>query len=915
MNDGKYVKISKVFRLLMISLLHLYPSYAQKEANTWYFGSKAGISFDTNPPQALTNGQVSVYAGSSAISDKDGNLLFYAADDTVWNKNHQVMANGTGIMGHWSAYQGIVIVPRLGNGQQYYLFTSDAYENYGNRNGVRYSLIDMSRQGGLGEVVEKNKLLFAPGGENLTATGSCGCSKNDYFWVIADKQDGSGSVYAYAVSNGGISNPTLSLLPGIKEIMYLKLSPAGNRLAFAGTHQSKGQVFGIADFDALTGHISRTQFIGTYMGRFFPAAEFSPDGRLLYTTDEGELLYQYNLTLPDEASIADSRIRVGENVYAPQLAPDGKIYFPQNTTAPNSTIRNYLSVLDFPNKVGTASGFRKDAVYLAGRGVSVVLPNFPGNYFYRNDTLELYGSAGPDKTLCSGETVTLGAEPDESIHYQWEPAAHLSSTTIANPVFSYINQSQEPDTLTYLLKASNALCSRCDTVQVIVYPRPAPLPLTGSRSVCPGVEVVEYEVEKIPGYSYQWEVEGGQIASGQGTHIITVNWGPTNPAASVSVVPLNSYGCRCDKSRLPIYIQVALQTETPQGPDSICVNTRENIRYRISRTTGSLYTWGISGGVITSGQGSHQVNVSWHDTGLHKVWLQEKSITVDTICFGNSDTLSVRVFKDTTAVTINSVSTVIDKDTDIIVSWDANKFIRVSNPVSVYRRTYGTDSWVKAGEVTAAEQVFRDKGLLTDEQRYEYKLAAMNLCGEPVESPVHTTILLEGQAEDEKKELYLQWTTYVGWQEENIRYEVWRRLDEETTYTKIDAYHSTIGTYKTEAGSEGFVHHYRIKAVAPSGGYVSWSNEVDLEFTYEPYVPNVFTPNGDGANDTFEITYLELFNNNQLAVYNRWGTQVYDQSNYTGDWNGNNLPAGMYYYSFYAARLQKTYKGWIQILR
>ncbi len=77
-----------------------------------------------------------------------------------------------------------------------------------------------------------------------------------------------------------------------------------------------------------------------------------------------------------------------------------------------------------------------------------------------------------------------------------------------------------------------------------------------------------------------------------------------------------------------------------------------------------------------------------------------------------------------------------------------------------------------------------------------------------------------------------------------------------------------------------------------------------VKLLIRPYleIPDVITPNGDGANDTFVITGLENFPNNELYVYNRWGHEVFGTSNYQNDWEGmwqgQALPEGTYYYVF-----------------
>lgn len=61
-------------------------------------------------------------------------------------------------------------------------------------------------------------------------------------------------------------------------------------------------------------------------------------------------------------------------------------------------------------------------------------------------------------------------------------------------------------------------------------------------------------------------------------------------------------------------------------------------------------------------------------------------------------------------------------------------------------------------------------------------------------------------------------------------------------------------------------------------------------------IPNIFTPNGDGTNENFHIFGLEGFPGSRLVVYNRWGTIVYEDDNYSNNWNGGDVSDGVYYY-------------------
>ncbi len=84
----------------------------------------------------------------------------------------------------------------------------------------------------------------------------------------------------------------------------------------------------------------------------------------------------------------------------------------------------------------------------------------------------------------------------------------------------------------------------------------------------------------------------------------------------------------------------------------------------------------------------------------------------------------------------------------------------------------------------------------------------------------------------------------------------------------------------------------------------------------ELFVPNIFTPNADGTNDTFVVGCLEP-GTATLEVYNRWGRLVYDSGTgqYLNQWNGGGLAAGLYYYYLRLNYAPTPFKGWVEITR
>jgi len=78
-------------------------------------------------------------------------------------------------------------------------------------------------------------------------------------------------------------------------------------------------------------------------------------------------------------------------------------------------------------------------------------------------------------------------------------------------------------------------------------------------------------------------------------------------------------------------------------------------------------------------------------------------------------------------------------------------------------------------------------------------------------------------------------------------------------------------------------------------------------------IPNVITPNGDWFNDRFEIDQRMV--GGSLVIYNRWGQEVYQSSNYQNDWEGGDLPAGVYFYRLNGGYCINEKRGTLSILR
>lgn len=140
--------------------------------------------------------------------------------------------------------------------------------------------------------------------------------------------------------------------------------------------------------------------------------------------------------------------------------------------------------------------------------------------------------------------------------------------------------------------------------------------------------------------------------------------------------------------------------------------------------------------------------------------------------------------------------------------------------------------------------------------------------------------------------VYLVWNSYNGWL--NPQYDAY--IFYKNNWVKWNTTPITDTTFCMKSDTLE-VGSYNIKVVTTNNGYTSESNYVICVQPEPPtiVVPNVFTPNGDNMNDYFVIRNLNLYDHRKVIIYNRWGTIVYQSEQYNNDWDGKNVPDGVYF--------------------
>ncbi len=369
--------------LVFVFLFLSFQISAQHEADFWYFGNYAGLDFSSGNPEPKTDGQLSNYEGCATISDSTGNLLFYTNGVTVWNKNHQILTNGEGLTGDTSSTQSALIVPQPANDSIYYIFTTDelSVDTNGNiteHDGFRYSLVNMNKNNGDGEIIIKNVLLSDSVCEKLTAVRH---QNNKDIWIITHNFGGN-QFYAWLLTDTGLgTTPFISTTffdYVIKEtaVGYLKAAPDGNTLASNPFAASRVEVY---NFDKLNGTITDYFYIDLDSYTYAYGCEFSPDGSKLYYAVQKKI-YQIDLDAGSVADIINSEVEIAEtdlDIGALQLSDNGKLYISCNTS-------EYLHVIHKPDSLFPNCLFEENEIFLDGRSAGLGLPNFMTSYFSEN---------------------------------------------------------------------------------------------------------------------------------------------------------------------------------------------------------------------------------------------------------------------------------------------------------------------------------------------------------------------------------------------------------------------------------------------------------------------------------------------------------------------------------------------------
>jgi hypothetical protein len=583
----------------------------------WYFGKNTSVTFTSGIAAPQSPSSINSFEPTASISDNTGKLLFYTDGGVVWNKNHAQMTNLGGYLfgyNYWqvSACQGALIIPMPMNSQKYYIFSST--QQPGNNPGdttmrLRYSIIDMSLNGGLGEISSLNQIV--PGPYMLTAEGQCAiphCNGYDY-WVLSKGAKTTGykdKLAAYMVTAGGvlapvISNAMFSIPTGTgtgtdpnEFISGMEASPDGKLVAITENLNAGAignSIVRIYSFNNATGVLTQASSVLFPFSGFLNGHQFSPDSKKLYIT-AGNDVRQIDLTNISSPTVAI--IFNNMNYYRFQLGPDDKIY----ASTPVSNV-NKLSVINFPNLAGTACSFSANAVSLfAANDVRLGLPNMI-------DAKK--GAPVPPSFLASPVNCTTTQFSVDSCWTGYSGSWDFGDgSTGSGFITTHTYTSSGTFSVSLVLSVPGYTFSPVSQNVTVL---PSTTPIAGPNAICKGTPFMNmYGVANSTGATYSWTATNGLVSGPSNLNNVNV-WASGTGVITLSV-QVNNGGCLSSATKT-ITIDSIPNIVFP-NPMLVCNGSTMTLS---ATPGGGTYSGvGVSGTVFNSsitGVGSHVVNYTY----------------------------------------------------------------------------------------------------------------------------------------------------------------------------------------------------------------------------------------------------------------------------------------------------------------
>jgi type IX secretion system substrate protein/WD40 repeat protein len=386
-------RINPALTGLILYFLNITFSYSQGFNHTWLLGynvfldsyttsTKARLNFDANNITLIPETRSMPFMQTQAnISDANGNFLMSSNGCWIANANNDTMLNGDslnpGLFTHdWCddtdglpLPHGNVIIPFPGDSTKFILFHQTGnYSANLSSTVLYYSIIDMSLDGGLGGVTQKNDTVL----QDTLSWGIAACKHaNGRDWWIVALKDNSNLIYKALITPSGISSVTSQVLNipfAYANATQPTFSPDGTKFAYAYGYGGTNPFHDVRlfHFDRCSGNLSDTTYIVISDSSTGYGIAFSPNSKYLYHCSYARI-FQIN-TDTNNILASVKTVATWDGFYSPippfgtyfwylYLAANGKIYATTGGTVD-------ISFIDLPDMADTLCEVQQHALHL-----------------------------------------------------------------------------------------------------------------------------------------------------------------------------------------------------------------------------------------------------------------------------------------------------------------------------------------------------------------------------------------------------------------------------------------------------------------------------------------------------------------------------------------------------------------------
>lgn len=481
-------------------------------------------------------------------------------------------------------------------------------------------------------------------------------------------------------------------------------------------------------------------------------------------------------------------------------------------------------------------------------------------------------------SVCQGESVaiTYTGSNSSSAVYTWNFDGGTTTASSVSQGLYYVTWNIPGQKKVSLVVSENNCVSPVTTMDVIV--NAAPTVNAGPDvAFCDGgsavIGVPGSGSSLNPAAIYSWTPSTGLSSSSIASPIVSLNNTTSNLLSTYYILTKTSNGCSTSDTVQVIVLPTPVSSFAISSPSN-CLGANLHITYTGNTSSNAAYSWNFDGASIISGTGQGPYEVYWLTPGTKTI-----SLTVtESGCSSSTTLMNVNINPELSLITPKNENICKGQSATLIASASGGN----GGPYTFawYNKSaligYGNNITVDPVETTT------------------YTIKLMDNCT-PQNAVDSVTVFIASEVRADfdysiegkfvnfsnKSTNYISSLWNFGW-ENNIS------TDENPSYTYTDS-----GGYDVKLvvqNSIGCIDSIT-KTLRISSGIIF-------------YVPNAFTPNGDGINDTFSFLGLEI-EEFKMIIYNRWGEEVFSSEDINRSWDGktfsgNQAPEGVYSYLVYA---------------